>query len=80
MPVGLLARMELAGLVAQSILMGIYVTLVMAMICLLSRRATPKTEKRMERQARRWLIVGMAVLSIAVLGVSMHESASRTQS
>ncbi|KAL1672534.1 hypothetical protein EV122DRAFT_294803 [Schizophyllum commune] len=65
---GLSARMELAGLVAQSVLMGVYAALVMAMIFLLSRRSTPKTAGRANRQARLWLIAGMVVLSIAALG------------
>ncbi|KAL1750228.1 hypothetical protein FB107DRAFT_294689 [Schizophyllum commune] len=68
MPVGLSAQMKLAGVVVQSVLMGIYVALVVTMIFLLSRRSTQRTERRTSRQARRWLVIGMVVLSMAALG------------
>ncbi|KAI5888139.1 uncharacterized protein SCHCODRAFT_02601797 [Schizophyllum commune H4-8] len=65
---GLSAQMKLAGLAVQSMLMGIFATLVVAMIYLLSRRPTPQTARRTNQHARRWLILGMSILSMAALG------------
>ncbi|KAI4524694.1 hypothetical protein K525DRAFT_193400, partial [Schizophyllum commune Loenen D] len=68
MPTRYTAEMKLAGLAVQSVLMGLYITLVVAMIYLLSRSPTSTTKRAANRRAQRLLIIGMAVLSTAALG------------
>ncbi|KAL1672532.1 hypothetical protein EV122DRAFT_294802 [Schizophyllum commune] len=68
MPTRYTAEMKLAGLAVQSVLMGLYTTLVVAMIYLLSRSPTSSTKRVADRRAQRLLIIGMVVLSTAALG------------
>ena len=65
MPTRYTAEMKLAGLAVQSVLMGLYITLVVAMIYLLSRSPASNTKRAANRRAQRLLIIGMVVLSIA---------------
>ncbi|KAI5888136.1 uncharacterized protein SCHCODRAFT_02512519 [Schizophyllum commune H4-8] len=68
MPSRFTAEMKLAGLAVQSVLMGLYITLVVAMVYLLSCNPTSSTKRAANRRAQRLLIIGMVVLSTAALG------------
>ncbi|KAL1750231.1 hypothetical protein FB107DRAFT_279831 [Schizophyllum commune] len=68
MPTRYTAEMKLAGLAVQSVLMGLYITLVVAMIYLLSRNSTSSTKRVANRRAQCLLIIGMVILSTAALG------------
>ncbi|KAL1695362.1 hypothetical protein GGG16DRAFT_45610, partial [Schizophyllum commune] len=68
MPTRYTAEMKLAGLAVQSVLMGLYITLVVAMIYLLSRSPTSTTKRVANRRAQCLLIIGMVILSTAALG------------
>ncbi|KAL1742450.1 hypothetical protein HDZ31DRAFT_75514 [Schizophyllum fasciatum] len=70
MAVGLEAQTKLAAVAILSLLVGIYIALVCAMIWLLSRRPVAPPPKRCARKvpADRLLLGGLLVLSMALIG------------
>ncbi|KAI4524689.1 hypothetical protein K525DRAFT_147737, partial [Schizophyllum commune Loenen D] len=64
--------MKLAALAVQSVLFGIYIALVLAMIYLLTLRPHSETVRRTSRLGERLLFAGLILLSAMITGVS-HE-------
>ncbi|KAL1742452.1 hypothetical protein HDZ31DRAFT_43231 [Schizophyllum fasciatum] len=69
MTTGLEAQMKLAGLAVQSMLVGIFIALVCAMVYLLSDRSYGEVKRRGRKpSADRLLLAGLLVLSTMIVG------------
>ncbi|KAL1695368.1 hypothetical protein GGG16DRAFT_99992 [Schizophyllum commune] len=68
MATGLEAQMKLAALAVQSVLFGIYIALVLAMIYLLTLRPQSETVRRTSRLGGRLLFAGLILLSAMITG------------
>ncbi|KAL1750336.1 hypothetical protein FB107DRAFT_252204 [Schizophyllum commune] len=68
MATGLEAQMKLAALAVQSVLFGIYIALVLAMIYLLTLRPHSETVRRTSRLGERLLFAGLILLSAMITG------------
>ena len=70
MATGLEVQMKLAALAVQSVLFGIYIALVLAMIYLLTLRPHSETVRRTSRLGERLLFAGLILLSAMITGVN----------
>ncbi|KAL1726441.1 hypothetical protein EV714DRAFT_239383 [Schizophyllum commune] len=68
MATGLEAQMKLAALAVQSVLFGIYIALVLAMIYLLTLRPHSETVRHTSRLGERLLFAGLILLSAMITG------------
>ena len=62
--------MKLAGLAVQSLLFGIFITMVFAMLYLLSHRPPQRQSSALERPVNSWLIFGLTILTVTATGVN----------
>ncbi|KAL1750227.1 hypothetical protein FB107DRAFT_224253 [Schizophyllum commune] len=60
--------MKLAGLAVQSLLFGMFITMVFAMLYLLSRRPPRRQGSALERPVNSWLICGLMILTVTATG------------
>ena len=76
-PDGRKPLMKLAGLAVQSLLYGIFITMVFAMLYLLSRHPPLRQNTALERPVNSWLIFGLKILTVTATGVSQFSVSLR---